>query len=239
MGIQRSPRQHPRSLHRSRNARMVSRRLFPLIPRRKTQRHKSLEPPAPLVKRIGNQREPFLVPLPSKTQTQLIPPRSTTTLSGWNTTLFGEGPEEIKQWVAPAPTIQAASGTTLTADQQNALERRKQEEQYMLVRQREIAQQQQLAHPAVHPLHHPAPQHPFVASPSFSGFSSIHNLPMGITHHVHTPAPVQVQTLPALDTLRTGGTALPVQQTQPRQSPLARGPGFQNQVPRREFMSPW
>ena len=44
-----------------------------------------------LVKKIGNQREPFLVPLPSKTQTQVIPPRSTTTLSGWNTTLFGEG----------------------------------------------------------------------------------------------------------------------------------------------------
>jgi PERQ amino acid-rich with GYF domain-containing protein len=202
----------------------------------------AFEPLQTLVKRIGNQREPFLVPLPSKTQTQPIPPRSTTTLSGWNTTLFGEGPEEIKQWIAPPPTIQAAalSGTTLTADQQNALERRKQEEQYMLVRQREIAQQQLTHPPVVHPLHHPAPQHPFVASPAFTGFSPMHGLSHGVTHHVHTPAPVQVQTLPALDTLRTGGSLPSTVQPQVP-SPMERQPqgGVGFQPPSQGFMSPW
>lgn len=190
-----------------------------------------------LVKKIGNQREPFLVPLPSKTQTQVIPPRSTTTLSGWNTTLFGEGVEDPKTWNVAPPTIQAAalSGTTLTADQQNALERRKQEEQYMLVRQREMAAQQL---PPIHPLQHPVPQHPFVASPPYAGFGPLHTLPVGVTHHVHTPAPVQVQTLPALDTLRTGGSAPPVQPPPPQtQSPLER----QHQPTQQNigFMSPW
>jgi hypothetical protein len=200
-----------------------------------------------LVKKIGNQREPFLVPLPSKTQTQPIPPRSTTTLSAWNTTLFGEGQEEINPWIAPAPAMPAAaiSGTTLTADQQNALERRKQEEQYMLVRQRELAAQQQLSHPpVVHSLLHQSPQH-FVPSPaaSFGGFNPMHPLPLGITHHVHTPAPVQVQTLPALDTLRMGGTLDAPAQPQQMQSPPERqgqgGLGFQQQQPNRGFMSPW
>ena len=206
------------------------------------------EPLQNLVKRIGNQREPFLVPLPSKTQTQVIPPRSTTTLSGWNTTLFGEGIEEQKPWVAPVPTIAAAAltGTTLTADQQNALERRKQEEQYMLVRQRELASQQTLAHPPILPLHHTTPQH-FAPSPStFGGYNPMLPLPMGVTHHVHTPAPVQVQTLPALDTLRTGGSVPTVPSPgplQPMESPMERrhGMGFQAQPvqPSRAFISPW
>ena len=205
-----------------------------------------------LVKKIGNQREPFLVPLPSKTQTQVIPPRSTTTLSGWNTTLFGEGgQEEPKVWVVAPPTIQAAalSGTTLTADQQNALERRKQEEQYMLVRQREMAAQQQLGGngvgnvvgPSGHALHHPSTQHPFVSSP-YAGFGPMHSLPLGVTHHVHAPAPVQVQTLPALDTLRTGGSVPPVQPLPPSQtqSPLERpGQMYQPLQHSRPVPSPW
>ena len=191
-----------------------------------------------LVKKIGNQREPFLVPLPSKTQTQVIPPRSTTTLSGWNTTLFGEGVEDPKVWNVVPPTIQAAalSGTTLTADQQNALERRKQEEQYMLVRQREMAAQQ---HPPIHPLHHPAPQHPFVASPPYAGFGPMHTLPLGVTHHVHTPAPVQVQTLPALDTLRTGGASAPPVQPPPPQTQSPLEHQYQPPQQNRGFMSPW
>jgi len=207
------------------------------------------EPLQNLVKRIGNQREPFLVPLPSKTQTQVIPPRSTTTLSGWNTTLFGEGVEEPKPWVAPVPAIAVAAlaGTTLTADQQNALERRKQEEQYMLVRQRELAAQQTLSLPAVHPIHHSSPQH-FGPSPSvYGGFSPMLPLPLGVTHHVNTPTPVQVQTLPALDSLRTGGSIPSVPSpapVQPIESPMERRPGmgFQAQSmqqPNRGFMSPW
>src|SRR6202008_1049379 len=89
------------------------------------------------IRRVGNSREPFLIPM----QGPAFPP--------------GNG------WVPPSPwgpnTIDAASGivqppfpgsfpsfgTTLTADQQNALERRKQEEQYLMARQREYLVQQQ------------------------------------------------------------------------------------------------
>jgi GYF domain len=195
-----------------------------------------------LVKRIGNQREPFLVPLPSKTQTQLIPPRSTTTLSGWNTTLFGEGLDDNK-WTTPTLQQAALSGTTLTADQQNALERRKQEEQYMLVRQREIAPApQQIPLPMQqHPLHHPAP-FAVPPQPAYPPYGGLHPLPHGVTHHVLTPAPVQVQTLPALDSLRTGAAPTTPPQPAPAQTPVDRqGQGnvpFQAQQ-NRNFVSPW
>ena len=203
-----------------------------------------------LVKRIGNQREPFLVPLPSRTQTQVIPPRSTTTLSGWNTTLFGEGYDEGgKGWNIVTPSLQGTGlpGTTLTADQQNALERRKQEEQYMLARQREMAAtQQQLTHPSLHPLQPPPAQHAYVGPPYATGFGPMHPLPLGVTQHIHTPASVQVQTLPALDTLRTGSSPVPPVQSQPQtstqqmQSTLDR-PGLQYQSVQHGggLMSPW
>lgn len=216
----------------------------------------AFEPLHSLVKRIGNQREPFLVPLPSKTQTQVIPPRSTTTLSGWNTTLFGESKEEVKPWTSVPATISAAAltGTTLTADQQNALERRKQEEQYLLVRQRELAATQPVVSTPVPPIippmvHHapppPAPVHAYIPSPPYGPYAPLHPLPMGITHHVHSPAPVQVQTLPPLDTLRTAST--PTQQQAPPPAP----PPSQPQPPREQspleryqqaimgIMSPW
>jgi GYF domain len=193
----------------------------------------TFEPLHSLVKRIGNQREPFLVPLPSRTQTQVIPPRSTTTLSAWNTTLFGE--EDGKPWLAPAAPLPLATtivGTTLTADQQNALERRKQEEQYLLVRQREMAQQPPATQNPLPAISH-VPQ-PYVAPPApalapfQANYPPIHpSLAMGITHHVHTPAPVQVQSLPPLDTLRNTSS---------------QGPPTPSQFPSsgsRNFMTPW
>ena len=106
--------------------------------------------------------------------------------------------------------------------------------------------------PAVvpHPLHAIAPPaHPFSQSPpafSASPFAPpMHSLPLGVTHHVHTPAPVQVQTLPALDTLRTASA--PVQTpTAAGQSPMEQrsggaGPQIYPPVPQagRGFMSPW
>jgi len=200
------------------------------------------EPLHSLVKRIGNQREPFLVPLPSKTQTQVIPPRSTTTLSGWNTTLFGEPKETENPWggVPPPITPTALPGTTLTADQQNALERRKQEEQYLLVRQRELAAAAvvQQVPPLVPPVPHhlpPAPGHPYMPAPPFGGHVPM-RMPVGITHHVHTGAPVQVQTLPPLDTLRTSSSPAQTPQSHPprEQSPMERYP-----QQTRQFMSPW
>ena len=231
----------------------------------KREDDKQFEPLQTLVKKIGNQREPFLVPLPSKTQTQVIPPRSTTTLSGWNTTLFGEGVgDEVaaKNWISPVvPGGSTLTGTTLTADQQNALERRKQEEQYMLVRQREmvVAAQSQvpplqpplvpvapgasstaaaagIMHP-FQPLHHP------YMNAAYPGYGPVHGLPMGVTHHVHSPAPVQVQTLPALDTLRTS-TQPPVQQPVAQQQTPQSGqqqssPQDQMGLQDRVYMNPW
>ena len=222
------------------------------------------EPLQTLVKKIGNQREPFLVPLPSKTQTQVIPPRSTTTLSGWNTTLFGEGVGDegsAKNWITPVvPGGSTLTGTTLTADQQNALERRKQEEQYMLVRQREMVVAAQSQVPPLQPPHAavaPGPSstaasagimppfqpmhHPYLNA-AYPGYGPVHGLPMGVTHHVHSPAPVQVQTLPALDTLRTS-TQPPVQQPVTQQTPQSGqqelSPQDQIGLQGRGYMSPW
>lgn len=104
------------------------------------------EPLAQLIRRIGNSREPFLVP-------QIGIPHGQNTASP-------PGP-----WAAAAPPAAApptggaqppfassfpSFGTTLTADQQNALERRKQEEQYLMARQKEHLAQAQIAHRMQH-----------------------------------------------------------------------------------------
>lgn len=104
------------------------------------------EPLAQLIRRIGNSREPFLVP-------QIGIPH------GQNTA------PPAGAWAATAPPAAAAPaggaqppfassfpsfGTTLTADQQNALERRKQEEQYLMARQKEHLAQAQIAHRMQH-----------------------------------------------------------------------------------------
>ncbi|KAM0724280.1 hypothetical protein Q7P37_000162 [Cladosporium fusiforme] len=103
------------------------------------------EPLAQLIRRIGNSREPFLVP-------QIGIPHGQTAASP-------PGP-----WAAAAPPAAApptgaqppfassfpSFGTTLTADQQNALERRKQEEQYLMARQKEHLAQAQIAHRMQH-----------------------------------------------------------------------------------------
>ncbi|KAI9715583.1 MAG: hypothetical protein M1812_005887 [Candelaria pacifica] len=137
---------------------------------------------AQLIRRIGNAREPFLVPQPG------IPHGSS---SGQTTT----------PWAVPnappssgAPTVGAAQppfassfpsfGTTLTAEQQNALERRKQEEQYLMARQKEHLAQQQVIlkqmhqmqggqHP-IHPqqLHHNSSAHSLQSQPSFGSITS-------------------------------------------------------------------
>jgi len=99
------------------------------------------EPLAQLIRRIGNSREPFLVPqigIPGPAAAGPAP-------AAWPT----------QGQAGPQPTAPAAQppfagsfpsfGTTLTADQQNALERRKQEEQYLMHQQKEhLAYQQNL-----------------------------------------------------------------------------------------------
>lgn len=132
------------------------------------------EPLAQLVRRIGNSREPFLVP-------QIGVPH---------------GPSQGVQanpWSAGAPGPSSAQppfassfpsfGTTLTADQQNALERRKQEEQFLMARQKEFLQQRQVgmygpngpgpshSH-SMHNLVHHASAHSLHSQPSFGSITS-------------------------------------------------------------------
>ncbi|KAJ5353703.1 hypothetical protein N7541_006267 [Penicillium brevicompactum] len=139
------------------------------------------EPLAQLVRRIGNSREPFLVP-------QIGLPH---------------GPEPaVAQWTQnsnagsaqpPFPGSFPSFGTTLTAEQQNALERRKQEEQYLMARQKEhLAQQQaimkQMAPPGAPsssmnpPLQHQSSAHSLQSQPSFGSITS----PVG-----YQPSPIQ------------------------------------------------
>ncbi|KAE9968700.1 hypothetical protein EG328_007307 [Venturia inaequalis] len=109
------------------------------------------EPLAQLIRRIGNSREPFLVPqigVPHE-----LPPQ----------TRGAQGP------VAPGAQPPFASsfpsfGTTLTAEQQNALERRKQEEQFLMARQKEHLAQQQLLLKQIH-----------VAGPSHGGLQQLNH----------------------------------------------------------------
>ena len=130
------------------------------------------EPLAQLIRRIGNSREPFLVP-------QIGIPHGAPTSASIG------GPSSA---TAPASTAQppfASSfpsfGTTLTAEQQNALERRKQEEQYLMARQKEhLAQQQvylkQMQHMqgGLHnqQLHHQSSGHSLHSQPSFGSITS-------------------------------------------------------------------
>ena len=133
------------------------------------------EPLAQLIRRIGNSREPFLVPQIGIAHGSAAPiPSSTAATSG----------------AVPATTPSAAQppfassfpsfGTTLSAEQQNALERRKQEEQYLMARQKEhLAQQQvilkQMQHiGGVHgqQLHHHSSAHSLQSQPSYGSITS-------------------------------------------------------------------
>lgn len=132
------------------------------------------EPLAQLVRRIGNSREPFLVP-------QIGVPHGP-----------GQG-SQTNPWSAGAPGPSSAQppfassfpsfGTTLTADQQNALERRKQEEQFLMARQKEFLQQRQVgmygpngpgpAHShTMHNLVHHGSAHSLHSQPSFGSITS-------------------------------------------------------------------
>ncbi|KAH8723650.1 hypothetical protein GQ44DRAFT_740880 [Phaeosphaeriaceae sp. PMI808] len=125
----------------------------------KKQEEPDYEPLAQLIRRIGNSREPFLVP-------QIGIPHGPPTAQPGNTWAGSAGPATAPGAQPPFANSFPSFGTTLTAEQQNALERRKQEEQYLMARQKEhlAAQQQALArqvqtggilqhHSSVHSLH--------------------------------------------------------------------------------------
>lgn len=131
------------------------------------------EPLAQLIRRIGNSREPFLVPQIG------IPhgPSTTQPSTGWS----GPVPAPASGAQPPFASSFPSFGTTLTADQQNALERRKQEEQYLMARQKEHLAQQQIAQRyslggqhGILPqqLHHHSSAHSLHSQPSFGSITS-------------------------------------------------------------------
>lgn len=97
------------------------------------------EPLAQLIRRIGNSREPFLVP-------QIGIPHGMPSTQGPTSWAGSAGPVAAPGGAQPPFASSFPSfGTTLTAEQQNALERRKQEEQYLMARQKEHLAQAQIA----------------------------------------------------------------------------------------------
>ncbi len=96
------------------------------------------EPLAQLIRRIGNSREPFLVP-------QIGIPHGAVSTSGPTAWAGTTSTPSTAGAQPPFANSFPSFGTTLTAEQQNALERRKQEEQYLMARQKEHLAQQQMA----------------------------------------------------------------------------------------------
>lgn len=140
------------------------------------------EPLAQLIRRIGNSREPFLVPqigIPHGPPTALPTSSAATAAAIPATTPSSAQP--------PFASSFPSFGTTLSAEQQNALERRKQEEQYLMARQKEhLAQQQvilkQMQHMQGGQLHHHSSAHSLQSQPSYGSMTS----PMG-----YQPSPAQ------------------------------------------------
>jgi PERQ amino acid-rich with GYF domain-containing protein len=139
------------------------------------------EPLGQLIRRIGNSREPFLVPQIG------IPHGPPTTQAGAPFTPAAAAPgSAAAQPGSVQPPFAGAFpsfGTTLTAEQQNNLERRKQEEQYLMARQREFLAQQQVnmkqmqmsGLPAA--LHHHSSAHSLQSQPSFGSMTSPIGMP--------------------------------------------------------------
>ncbi len=126
------------------------------------------EPLGQLIRRIGNSREPFLVP-------QIGIPHGPPSQTGPFSPNAGG--------VIQPPLVGAfpSFGRTLTAEEQNNLERRKQEEQFILARQREyLANQQNLTRmqmQGVPGLHHHSSAHSLQSQPSFGSMTSPITMP--------------------------------------------------------------
>jgi PERQ amino acid-rich with GYF domain-containing protein len=139
----------------------------------KKQEEPDYEPLAQLIRRIGNSREPFLVP-------QIGIPHGPPTAQSGNAWAGSAGPTAAPGAQPPFANSFPSFGTTLTAEQQNALERRKQEEQYLMARQKEhlAAQQQALARQVQiggilpNQLQHQASAHSLQSQPSYGSITS-------------------------------------------------------------------
>ena len=137
------------------------------------------EPLAQLIRRIGNSREPFLVPqigIPHGSSNVQQPNAAPVVGAQPATTPSAQPSSAQPPFASSFPSF----GTTLTAEQQNALERRKQEEQYLMARQKEhLAQQQvmikQMQHIQGGPgqqLHHHSSAHSLQSQPSYGSITS-------------------------------------------------------------------
>lgn len=123
------------------------------------------EPLGQLIRRIGNSREPFLVP-------QIGIPHGPPSQTGPFT------PGDSRGVIPPLMGAFPSFGRTLTAEEQNNLERRKQEEQILMARQREfLAHQQAFTKIQMQPgapgaLHHHSSAHSLQSQPSFGSVTS-------------------------------------------------------------------
>lgn len=99
------------------------------------------EPLGQMIRRIGNSREPFLVPQVGVPHDP-VPGQESAAFAG--TTLAASQQPAGGNSQPPFAGSFPSFGTTLTAEQQNALERRKQEEQFLMARQREYLVHQQV-----------------------------------------------------------------------------------------------
>lgn len=145
------------------------------------------EPLGELIRRIGNSREPFLVPQIGV----LHGPPTSQAGSGFAPSTSTAGGASGQPGAVQPPFAGAfpSFGTTLTAEQQNNLERRKQEEQYLMARQREFLAQQQVnlkqlqmsGLPAA--LHHHSSAHSLQSQPSFGSMTA----PLGMPQQAPIP----------------------------------------------------
>ncbi|KAI9657265.1 MAG: hypothetical protein M1831_004454 [Alyxoria varia] len=149
------------------------------------------EPLAQLIRRIGNSREPFLVP-----QIGIPAPESSHRGANWPTQNTQSTSASINPPAAQPPFANSfpSFGTTLTAEQQNALERRKQEEQFLMARQKEhLAQQQVMAKqmqmqgshgPLAQPLQHHSSAQSLHSQPSYSSITSPGGFPSSLSGQI-------------------------------------------------------
>jgi len=133
---------------------------------------KEFEPLGQLIRRIGNSREPFLVP-------QIGIAHGAPTQAG---PFSPSGPTGV---LPPLSSVFPIHGRTLTAEEQNNLERRKQEEQLMMAHNRE-SYMRQIQHQNAYgripgtgggALHHHSSAHSLQSQPSFGSISSPIGMP--------------------------------------------------------------
>lgn len=142
------------------------------------------EPLGQLIRRIGNSREPFLVP-------QIGIPHGPASQAGPFTPTSNSGGGVVP----PLSGVFPSFGRTLTAEEQNNLERRKQEEQYLMAQQREFMMRQQAMSKFQIPgsgLQHHSSAQSLQSQPSFGSMAS----PIGLPPQQQQQQPPPIGSMP-------------------------------------------